>query len=260
MPRKMLTLRKSIRWAFSPSLFAKEALEFEADDWQKEALEYPGERLILLCSRQTGKTTITAVKALHRVLFTPGCLVLVLSPSQRQSQELFRKVAKLVEMLSDAPKKVEDNKLSMSLANGSRIVSLPSTETTVRGFSSPDLVIIDEAARVTNELYYSVRPMLATSSGQLILLSTPAGRQGFFFDAWENEKEWRKIKITAQDCKRITPAFLQEELSTLGRWFYSQEYECEFVEGEHSMFRYDDVLKAFTPEVKSLNLWGDQNV
>lgn len=257
----MSNIAKSIKHGLDPVAFAIEELDFVPDEWQENVLRYNGDRLIMLCSRQTGKSTVASIMALHKALFNPGSLTLVVSPSQRQSGELFRKIVGEMNKLVYKPQKIEDNRLSMTLQSGSRIVSLPSQESTVRGFSSPDLVIIDEASRVTDSLYFALRPMLAVSGGQLILLSTPAGRQGFFFEAWESESGWEKVKILAKDCPRITPEFLREELATLGKWFYSQKYECEFVEGEQSMFRYDDVMAAFNPEVKALKLWerDDQN-
>lgn len=250
-----MNIAKSIKHGLDPVKFAADELGFEPDPWQADVLRYSGPRLIMLCSRQTGKSTVASIKALHKALFSPESLTLVVSPSQRQSSELFRKIVGEMNKLMYQPKKVEDNRLSMTLQSGSRIVSLPSQEATVRGFSSPDLVIIDEASRVQDSLYFALRPMLAVSGGQLILLSTPAGRQGFFFDAWESEGGWEKVKILAENCPRITAEFLQEELETLGKWFYSQEYECQFVEGQQSVFRYDDVLAAFNPEIKALKLW-----
>lgn len=253
----MQNIATSIKHGLDPVKFAVEELDFNPDCWQKSVLEYTGPRLIMLCSRQTGKSTVASIKALHKALFHPGSLTLVVSPSQRQSSELFRKIVNEMNKLMVQPKKIEDNRLSLVLQGGSRVVSLPSQEATVRGFSSPDLVIIDEASRVQDSLYFALRPMLAVSGGQLILLSTPAGRMGFFFEAWESETGWEKVKVLASECPRITPEFLAEELATLGKWFYSQEYECQFVEGEQSMFRYDDVLAAFSPEVKSLKLQED---
>ncbi len=255
-----MTIAKSIRQSLDPVKFAAEELDFSPDPWQEKVLRYTGDRLMMLCSRQTGKSTTAGIKALHMALFKPESLTLVISPSQRQSSELFRSIIKLMGKLKDSPKKIEDNRLSMTLQSGSRIISLPSNESTIRGIASPDLILIDEAARCQDSIYLATRPMLAVSGGQLILLSTPAGRQGFFYEAWENESEgWEKIKITAEECPRITSEFLRQEMETLGKWFYSQEYNCEFVEGEQSVFRYDDVMKAFTSEVKTLNLWGDIN-
>jgi len=256
----MLSIKQSIIHNLDPARFAKDVLLFDADPWQADVLRYEGPRLMMLCSRQSGKSTTCAAKALHTALFYPGSLTLIVSPSQRQSSEMHKTVLNFMNMLNDPPQKVEDNKLSTTLYSGSRIVSLPSNPETVRGYAGPKLIIVDEAARCTDGLYYAIRPMLATGGGQLVLLSTPNGRQGFFFDTWESKDEgWEKVKITAEQCPRITPEFLEEEREALGSYFYSQEYEVEFIEGEHSVFRYADIINAFREDIEPLNIniWED---
>jgi hypothetical protein len=115
------------------------------------------------------------------------------------------------------------------LANGARVVCLPGREDTVRSFSGPALILIDEAARVPDDLYRGVRPMLAVSQGDLICLSTPFGQRGFFYEAWEQGgASWQRVRITAQDCPRITRAFLDQERRSLGESWVKQEYECSF--------------------------------
>ena len=250
-----MNMKKSIKHSLDPVLFAKEALHFNPDKWQEEVLRYEGDKMILNCCRQAGKSTITAVKALHRVLFFPGSLVLLISASMRQSSELFKKVTTELNKLPDQPKRVEDNRLSLTLATGSRLVSLPSTEATVRGFSGPSLVVIDEASRVSDDLYFSIRPMLAVSGGQMILLSTPFGKRGFFHETWLNGGDsWKQILITAENCPRISPEFLEEEHRTLGDWWFEQEYYCEFKEAVDSLFTYDDVQDSLSEEVEPLNI------
>jgi len=210
---------------------------------------------MMLIGRQCGKTTAASIKALHTALFYPNSLTLIVSPSIRQSSEMFRSITKMMQLLDDPPKKLEDNKLSCTLSNDSRIVSLPSNPDTVRGFANPQLILIDEAARCTDSLYYAIRPMLATGGGQLILLSTPAGKQGFFFTSWENQDEdWHRVKVQATECPRISEEFLQEELETLGKMFYDQEYMVEFVEGIDSVFSYSDILDCFRDDLEPLEL------
>jgi hypothetical protein len=75
------------------------------------------------------------------------------------------------------------------MKNGSRIVSLPSKEANIRGFSGVSLIIEDEASRVGDDLYLAMRPMLAVNQGRLILMSTPWGKRGHFFEAWEHGGE-----------------------------------------------------------------------
>jgi hypothetical protein len=199
------------------------------DAWQERVLRWSGKRLLLNCSRQAGKSTTTSVLALHRALTTAGALVLLISPSLRQSAELFRKVLDAIAKLPARPEMSEENKLSVRFGNGSRIVSLPSSEATIRGFSSVSLIIEDEAAFVDDDLNTAMRPMLAVSDGQMILMSTPNGRRGHFFEAWERGGDaWERVRVTGHEVPRIARAFLDEERRIMGERF-RQEYLCEFV-------------------------------
>ncbi|MGI6779022.1 MAG: terminase large subunit domain-containing protein [Acetivibrionales bacterium] len=241
--------------ALDPVLFAREALGFLPDPWQEKVLRWSGKGLLLNCSRQSGKSTTAASLALHRAKFFPSSLVLLISPSQRQSSELFRKVQEFLKSLpaDQQPKLIEDNKLSLTLRNKSRIVSLPGKEGTIRGFSGADLIIEDEAARVPDELYIAVRPMLAVSGGRIILMSTPFGKRGHFFREWtEGGDSWERIMITARECPRISPEFLEEEKAAMGDWWFRQEYLCEFVETVDQVFNYDLVQAAIDDDIEPL--------
>lgn len=214
--------------ASAPVAFAKH-LGISPDEWQARVLSHTGKRLLLNCCRQSGKSTTTAILALHRALYTPNALVLIVSPSQRQSRELLRKIVQLVPRLPVAPTVDAENTQTVEFSNGSRIVSLPSSEDTIRGFSAVSLLIIDEAGDVDDKLYKAVRPMLAVSNGQLVVLGTPKGRRGFYFDAWERGGPvWDRIEIRASDCPRISKEFLEEERRALGDAF-DQEYGARFV-------------------------------
>jgi hypothetical protein len=135
--------------------------------------------------------------------------------------------------------------LSIEFQNRSRIVSLPANATTVRGFSSVALIVEDEAAFVPDELYRSVRPMLAVSGGRLILLSTPFGKRGHFYEEWSHGEGWEKVLLPATDCPRIAPGFLDEERRSSGDWWFKQEYLCEFTETVDAVFLSADILAAF---------------
>lgn len=218
--------------------------------------------MLLNCSRQAGKSTVTALLAVYRALYRPG-LTLLISPSLRQSGELFRKVKDWFSILPQRPKMIEDNQLSCQLSNGARIISLPSSEATIRGYSSVDLIIEDEASRVDDMLYYSIRPMLAVSGGGLILMSTPFGKRGHFYDEWERGgDQWQRLEIPATQIQRISPDFLAEERRSLGELWYSQEYMCRFVDPVDSVFATADIDRAFGHEIELL--WpaavGDDDV
>ena len=241
-----------LRHALDPVAFARERLGFEPDDWQVQALRSPSKRLLLNCSRQTGKSTTTAVDSVHTALYRPGSLTLLVSPSLRQSTELFAKVMGFLRMVEHRPSLDEDNKLSCTLDTGSRVVSLPSAAEKIRGFSAVDLLIEDEAAFCEDALYKAVRPMLAVSGGRLVLMSTPYGRRGHFFEAWVSDEDWERIEVKAKDCPRIPPEFLESERRALGDWWFAQEYECEFKETADQVFSFADVQRAFSDEVQPL--------
>ena len=174
----------------------------------------------------------------------------------RQSRELFFKLVAFLRRLEPRPTLEEDNRLSFTLSNGSRVVSLPGTGETVRGFSAPDLIVEDEAAYVEDSFYSAVRPMLAVSGGRLILMSTPHGKRGHFYEAWrDGEAEWLKVGVTALDCPRITDEFLEKERQALGNLWFRQEYGGEFLETVDQVFRYDDIERALSDDVEPL--FGD---
>src|SRR5215208_6842105 len=144
----------------------------------------------------------------------------------------------------------------MELSNGSRIEALPGTEKTVRGFSGVDLLIVDEAARVADELYFAVRPMLAVSGGRMIMLSTPFGKRGIFYEAWTSEaqEEWDRYEVAAVDCPRISEEFLEEERRALPSWVFRQEYECSFEETDDQVFTTAMIDAAVSADVAPLKL------
>ena len=249
----MVTLANDLAMALDPVLFAHRASGFILDTWQVRVLRSVSKRIILNCARQTGKSTTAGELADHQAIYHPGSLVLMLSPSLRQSSELFRTAAGLLEHLDEKPVLVEDNRLSLTMEGGSRIVSLPSKEGTIRGYAAVDLIIVEEASRVPDDLYRALRPMLAVSGGRLVLMSTPFGKRGFFHEVWTaGGNTWERIEVKATECPRISPEFLQEERASLGDWWYKQEYLCEFVETIDQVFSYESVMGAVTAEVKPL--------
>jgi hypothetical protein len=225
------------------------------DPWQADLLRSDARQTMLMCSRQAGKSTVTSLLALHEALYTPDSLVLLLSPSLRQSQELFKKVKDSHSSLKDSvlPTASETSSLRMEFSNGSRIIALPGNEATIRGFSGVDLLIMDEASRIPDQLYQAVRPMIAVSGGRIVLLSTPFGKRGFFHAEWtEGGDNWKRVKITADQCPRIDKDWLENERRMIGDWWYLQEYFCEFVETEDSVFSFADIQAALDSEIKPL--------
>ncbi|MDA8021196.1 MAG: hypothetical protein MPN21_27480 [Thermoanaerobaculia bacterium] len=121
----------------------------------------------------------------------------------------------------------------------------------MRGFSGVSLLIVDEASRVSGDLYFSIRPMLAVSGGRLLALSTPFGTRGWWFEAWRSNEPWERYEVPAAQCPRISDAFLAEERQAMGEWWFAQEYECQFLDAETQPFGREDIERAFEEEVEA---------
>lgn len=231
------------------------AAGLEPDAWQAKALESTSRKLLMLCARQSGKSTVAALLAVHEACFAPGALVLMLAPSMRQSGELFRTCLGILKRLEGVavPATVMESTLRLELANGSRIIALPGSESTTRGYGAATTVILDEAARVPDALIAAARPSLAVTNGRLIALSTPAGKRGWFYLEWTGGEGWERSSVTATDCTRISPAFLADELRSLGPRVYAQEYECEFFDPDTAAFSSELIERALCASL--LPLW-----
>jgi hypothetical protein len=222
---------------------------------------------------------VAAAQALRAALLEAPALVLVLTPSERQSSEFMRRVKELHEALRRPanvagrvqsyyekraaevdkddlyfrlPAKRRESTLQLHLDNGSRIIGLPASEGKVRVYSSVALLVVDEASRVDDALYGAMRPMLAVSRGRLLALSTPFGQRGWFYEAWQGGGDWERVKVTAEQCPRIAAEFLAEERQALGGRWFRQEYLCSFEDAVDAVFAYGDVQAALSDEVTPL--------
>lgn len=247
-------LRDDLKLALGTVPFARRCGIQRPDPWQRELLDCTSKRIIINCSRQSGKSTMAAVLALHRALYHPSSLVLCLAPALRQSQELFAKISEFYGALGEPMKAFGERRLSLELTNRSRIVTLPGTEKTIRGYSGVSLLIVDEASRVEDSLYYAIRPMLSVSGGALMMLSTPNGRRGVFFEEWTNGTGWRHFEIPGTEVPRISPGFLEEERRSLPERVYRQEYCCQFLGTDDQVFHDHIIEDAFVDDPP---LWGD---
>jgi len=202
------------------------------DAWQAKVLRSRASRLLLCCSRQAGKSTVTAALALHAALSRRNSLVLLLAPSLRQSREIHAKCMALhaanAPLLGSWGKAARQTRDELVLGHGSRVLALPGAEATLRGFSGPGLIALDEASRIPDALYAAARPMLAVSQGRLVALSTPFGRQGWFWREWATGTAWERHEIPWTLCPRIAPDFIGEERHALGDAWVEQEYACSF--------------------------------
>lgn len=244
--------KETSRPALDPIGLAKEA-GIDLDPWQIDCLLDDNPQILMNCSRQSGKSTVGAIDAVSTAMSYSSALVLLLSPSLRQSTELFRKCLDVYKALDAKTPAAAESALRLELRNGSRIIALPGTEGTVRGYSGAKLIIFDEASRIEDPLYRSVRPMLAVSRGRLRAMSTPFGKRGWWYESWEyGGDEWSKYQVPATMCPRITPEFLASEARNMPPWFFDQEYMTEFRDTDEQFFDSDSIYGALTDDVQPL--------
>lgn len=230
--------------ALDPVEFVRRA-GFEPHDYQIAVLRSRSKRIILNWSRQAGKSTVTSWLPLHRAIYYPGSTVLILGPGERQAKLLLDKVYDALDTIGrDAIPVEEDNILELRLENGSKIVALPGKEGTVRGYTA-DLIVIDEASKVADLLYKAVRPMVAATNGTIVLLGTPFGKRGFFYETFvARNTRWDRHEVKADRVPHISAEFLAEELQEIGRVWFEQEYMCHFIDLVGSVFSLDEIMRA----------------
>lgn len=221
-------------------------------DWQDTVMRSEARRQLILCNRQAGKSTTIGAKVAHGMIYNPG-LHLIIAPTLRQSRLLFKKASSIYQRLPGVPRIVKDNETELELENGSQLIALPGDgDAGIRGFSAPRMVCIDEAARVSDSVYAALRPMLAASpNGQLIALTTPYGRRGFFYEAWTFGKNWERTTITARDCPHISEEYLAEERESMSEWQFRAEFLCEFTDTEEAFFSSELVDKMVDPKLEA---------
>jgi hypothetical protein len=221
-----------------PISFAR-SVGIEPDPWQVDVLTSRHPRKILCCGRQTGKSTVAAVLAIHKALTRPGSTVLVVAPGERQAKLLFSKAASIYEWAGSPMPAHSERRTGLELSNGSMIEALPAVERTTRGYSV-DLLLVDEAAAVGDLDYHGILPALIATQGEQVLLSTPRGKRGFFHEIWHGGDDWQRVMVRSDETPRIRQEDLEVFRQTMPEQFYRQEFYCEFLDTEGGLFSYDD--------------------
>lgn len=215
-------------------------MAIKLDPYQIDVLKTEG-NLCLRSGRQVGKSTIISIKAAEYAAKNPKKTILIISSVERQARLLFEKtLAYLHDNYKSYIKTGKDRPTMhiVNLKNGSRIYCLPTglSGYGIRGYTV-DMLIADEAAFISEEVWQAVTPMLATTKGNIILLSTPFGRSGYFYRCF-SDPAFTSFHVSSEDCARIDKDFLVQEKKRMSAVEYAQEYLGEFV----------DELMTFFPE------------
>lgn len=249
----MTALAADLAAALDPVAFAAR-LGFVAEPWQAKLLRSTAPRVLVACARQVGKTTMTAIRALHTALYVPESLVLIIAPAQAQSDELLRRVKKYYEKIGRPEGATRENMSELTLENGSRILSLPGTENTTRGFAAARLLIIDEASRVDDEIFEAVYPMVS-SSGAIWALSTPEGQRGWFYRMHQDGTgAWERHKATVYESAQYDERRIAGIRSSVGSYRFASDFECVFGDTETQMFSTALVRRMVDPSIEPMEL------
>jgi hypothetical protein len=248
-PRLRQVYRKARAGPPSVLEFAR-SVGFEPEGWQLRLLESEDRQVILNCHRMAGKSAAVSILALHRMITIPDYEILVLSRNDEQAKELVYNLTRAFNRLPSPPATVgSPSAHGLRLANGSRLVAVPCTEP--RGFHV-DMLIEDEASEVPHEVYMAARPVVMAKNGRYLMLSTPKGKTGHFWNVWSEQKNWLKIKATYRDTKRYPPerlARIEADRVECGPEWFAQEWECEFIQVSGQMIA-ESQIEAASADVK----------
>lgn len=224
---------------------------FRPDRWQAEFLRSNDPRNLILCGRQIGKSLSVAVYALARALTRPGITVSIVCPIQPQATEMIRKVLNCFNAIRRPMRLIREAVTTLEFENGSRVIALPGKERSVHSYTA-NLLIMDEAARIPDEVYHGASPQLSASKGTLIALSTAFSKSGWFYKEWCGGNGFRRWSITARDCPRHTKEFLDNERRSMGERWFNMAYMNLFGDDVAAVFLVDDIRAMRSAEVVPL--------
>lgn len=231
------------------------------DDWQREILEHEGN--ILLCTgRQVGKTMTLARKAAKRMLDKPNSKIIVISLTEDQAKLIILMILNYLER--KAPKQVKKknqftNQTKITLTNRSQVIARPvgNTGDAIRGFTG-DVLIIDEASRMSELAFEAGMPVLLTTGGEIWMASTPHGKRGFFWNAYNDSETWKVWHISSEEVIQNRPIsddwtentrnkalkFLEKQKELMSELSYGQEYLGLFLDDLQRFFTDEQISKA----------------
>lgn len=219
-----LRIERRLGW-LDPTYTFSQAYGFDPMAWQVPYLE-SSKNAVILKGRQVGASTSAGAIAIRYCRHYSNFLAAIVSPSMKQSTEVKLKAKNGLIRLGE--ELVQDSQDTITLDNGSRIISLPGSPKSVRGWSA-GLLIIDEAAFLDPETFLAARATVAATGGRTIVQSTPISPFGHFYDLWMAEDDaWEKYSVSSEEVSTIEPSFLASEKAKLTEDEYAQEYLGQF--------------------------------
>jgi hypothetical protein len=225
-------------------------IQFQLYPFQEKTLtQFASQRYnIVLKSRQTGISTLSAGYSLWKMLFNSDFNVLVIATKQEVAKNLVTKVRVMHELLPSWLKggSLEDNKLSLRLNNGSQIKAIASSPDAGRS-EALSLLIFDEAAFIDDidEIWASAQSTLSTG-GSCIALSTPNGVGNWFHRTWVGSEEgtnpFNPISLHWTVHPERNQAWRDEQTKLLGVKISNQECDVSFISSGDTVIEPDTLM------------------
>lgn len=241
-------------WIGHPEIFCKDVLNIELQEYQIEMMNmFLNKKRVCICAgRGTGKSFTVAGFLIYNSVINPNQKQLIISPAERQSRLLFGTIQNFVAQSDDLFNSVDkrSNMESLKFTNGSEIIPLPST-TFIRGFQNVDFIVCDEAAFFMNpeQTFASIEPMLSIRNqrtnkyGSLILISSPNGTRGKFWEAFNSPLYVRK-QISSSENEYASKEWLEEQKQLMSSNIYQQEILAQFVDTIDNFFSAELIEKC----------------
>lgn len=225
------------------------------DDWQVDALSHKAHDLLLLVPRQAGKGEVATWAALEGALNNDDFTVVIVARAGRQAKRLLKRILRRYNQLPSAVALVAQSAERLAFANGSEILAVPGSEETIRGIDAVDLLIIDEASLVKDDLFASVYPMLATTDGMCLAMTTPRGKRGWFYDNWIGaDVDWYRVTVDWRKIARYSESFIARQRRRFGEYWFRQEFGCEFLDSDSQFFATELVDAAMVSGIEMFDL------
>ena len=250
---------------------ARGRIPFDLRDAQKETLKavQTHDRVVVLKARQVGFSTLFANYVLWLCLFKPDQLIIMLSRTEREAQDLLSKSKYAYELLPEwlknrCPKVKSDTMLKIAFDNGSTVESLPSRDSPARG-RSVSLVIVDEWAFLENpeDAWASIEPV-TDIGGKIIGLSTANGHGNFFQTLWSgarnNTNGFFPVFFPHNAVPERNDTWYESKRSSMLDWQLHQEYprseDEAFIKSGNPVFDVEALLRIITVPPKTGFLWS----
>jgi hypothetical protein len=244
-----LSLLSPLQWAEQNAtivLPTEGRMPFSPYPYQRELLDDRSLRRVVLKARQTGMSNVIAIEALHLAITRPDSTILFVSRNQQAARVLITYAQHTLSGLRQIPELTNETQSELAFPNGSRIISLPATASTGRGFAATRVYLDEFAFCAYDGLIYESIVGTVSTGGDLTVLSTANGRNNVFFRLWSGVEggHWSKHRIHWSDCPRYTEAWAERTRAGMTRQAFAQEYDLDFLTSGDAVFDPADLARC----------------